>query len=79
LAWWDPISTDQIDPFACLERRYTVAIDFLFVDPAGPVEGRGDLGSVHQAESNALSERRRGHYFESTMQGNVCGDARSSG
>jgi hypothetical protein len=34
-----------------------VAVHFLFVDPARPVERGGNLGGVHQAESDALSQR----------------------
>src|SRR6266404_1679165 len=39
----------------------SVPVYLLLVDPAGAVEGRGDLGSVHQAEGDTLGQRWRGH------------------
>jgi hypothetical protein len=75
----DAVTADQIDRFACLERRDAVAVHLLFVDPAGTMEGGGHLGRVHQAKSDALGERGRGHSFESTAASNEYGDARSSG
>ena len=34
-----------------LVSHHPVPVYLLLVDPAGAVEGRGDLGSVHQAEA----------------------------
>ena len=53
---------------AALVSHHPVPVYLLLVDPAGAVEGRGDLGSMHQAEGATLGQRWRGHYLKSTVK-----------
>ena len=53
---------------AALVSHHPVPVYLLLVDPAGAVEGRGGLGSVHQAEGATLGQRWRGHYLKSTVK-----------
>ena len=62
----DAVTANQVERFTRLERCHAVAVYFFFLDPAGPVEWGGNLGRVHQVESDALGERRRGHSIKLT-------------
>ncbi len=55
------IAADEPHTISVLVGHHAVAINLLLVHPAGAVEWGGDFGGVHQAESDALGERGRGH------------------
>ena len=43
----NPVAPNQAGAIASLHCRYTVPVHLLLIDPTGPVEWGGDLGSVH--------------------------------